>query len=1476
MRWLQSLDENPAPLHDWLRSQRNVRRLGFYFAALLEYWIRFCPFLGNPTVLAGQQVHAGIDGQCAGQLKLVFERDETELVHWESHVKFFAFCPNEDGGDEEAEGEADAEDDVVSATASEASASTTSVDATATTTSTSAAEQPAWVPPPRELCARWQRKDRLQAWDKLQAWPDDAGLATYVGPFLGENLLHRVVELRRKLSLSDAPAVRSFLSAHFPQASEPRTVKAESVIRGYLFYPLGADGDGGCGAISANHSRGWWTRSLESLLSSTEPASMWALPGNGAGVREDAVGALGGKLHWLSPAIAFESRGRLRIGGIPSLGVEDSEVLTADELREALLVQSDTAKLLLQLLPSSDADADGGGRVWVEASRGFLMPTGWDPTPLRRAQPLGLRSGMRQKQSKRGGVVETSDYREAEGSFAVAPGMLAVRCGSEGGYGPLKEDGDDDDEEEVDVVACTKEPSFGDDALAEAAVADVSASWKKLAVPLHDRLSELSLATLAACKACEEKEHDDLGEEQVARFGAAVKSLFASTDMPPSNAGNSNGKGGGKGSKGGTSRGGAANSRFALAKMILARSIAHSSRVCGAVSLLRLVLLSSEQQRLLGSLLMAGLASSGTLQKLDDDDGEVLTEDQVKAVKAVAQLTAVFKSMLAGHRLPRLRSIFGDKLPGWAAYEFNNALIMEAITLFEVRCDEEQQQQQSSSSSGGGECSVSIAELPEGAVVTWPPTLPLSAITEYVQSLMKAAEEDDEEGTDALGAAARNASQFLRQLKVLHLELLDNEMMLRRLVDTNQWVHAEQLATGVWEEAKEARSKEEVVEEEEAAASDDKECYMELQKAAKAATVATVTHDESTSNESVAKVAAALGGYLKPAEEPAARYIKRSERLPIEGKYDVRAYMSSGGPPTLPPPPTTAFDGHLHKYDVKAYIESGPPPTPPTPKQRGLSFDEAPSWMMRGTPTSLPNSLREDVLSNGGGGGLLNGSGQVHAEDQKLLRLLLNLAHQRSNKKLVAKLNRIVVTEDGENGGAGGARASRASQLARLVQHNEIVLAVTFAGTERSLQIHLVKLLLSSNQYETASEVVRARHLPPSLLNGTPTRHKEEEEKVQISDGGVEEHTNGGCITAAPRLSAYALPTDALVECFDVAVKEEAMAAEAALARMHSTVTARGDALPAIGLDAEWVAGNKVALVQLAVKGHCALLRLHGLDEGASLPPSLLLLLEERSILKLGVGIQQDLKLLYTQYGLSSYGVLDLQALASRDGYTGCGLQRLTAEVLAKHLDKSPRLRCGNWEAVELSEAQILYAAMDAYVALDIFSRLYDGYLARIGGGGAAMEPLSWCAALVDADQSSKRDKSKKGIKQQQQPAAPVVDAAAATEDDDASRDPTPPPSGLGAEEQRPKSWIDPHLRETTAEAATDTIPPLDSTDLITRLTSSLNIDPTSAYLVSAAIAEADDDTLPVKSLALLRRAARRSPSYQRIRSSTPSSSQGI
>ena len=48
----------------------------------------------------------------------------------------------------------------------------------------------------------------------------EAGLAQYVGPFLGENLLHRVVELRRKVNISGGPNVQAFIRSKFEDANE--------------------------------------------------------------------------------------------------------------------------------------------------------------------------------------------------------------------------------------------------------------------------------------------------------------------------------------------------------------------------------------------------------------------------------------------------------------------------------------------------------------------------------------------------------------------------------------------------------------------------------------------------------------------------------------------------------------------------------------------------------------------------------------------------------------------------------------------------------------------------------------------------------------------------------------------------------------------------------------------------------------------------------------------------------------------------------------------------------------------------------------------------------------------------------------------------------------------------------------------------------------------------------------------------------
>ena len=94
--WLAALDADPSPLLEFLQSQRNVRRLGFYFASLLEFWVRASPAIGvtdaERQLLVQQQVHEGLGGAVLGELKCVFAPSSADVRHWESHIKFFAFA----------------------------------------------------------------------------------------------------------------------------------------------------------------------------------------------------------------------------------------------------------------------------------------------------------------------------------------------------------------------------------------------------------------------------------------------------------------------------------------------------------------------------------------------------------------------------------------------------------------------------------------------------------------------------------------------------------------------------------------------------------------------------------------------------------------------------------------------------------------------------------------------------------------------------------------------------------------------------------------------------------------------------------------------------------------------------------------------------------------------------------------------------------------------------------------------------------------------------------------------------------------------------------------------------------------------------------------------------------------------------------------------------------------------------------------
>ncbi|KFP31064.1 Exonuclease 3'-5' domain-containing protein 2 [Colius striatus] len=155
---------------------------------------------------------------------------------------------------------------------------------------------------------------------------------------------------------------------------------------------------------------------------------------------------------------------------------------------------------------------------------------------------------------------------------------------------------------------------------------------------------------------------------------------------------------------------------------------------------------------------------------------------------------------------------------------------------------------------------------------------------------------------------------------------------------------------------------------------------------------------------------------------------------------------------------------------------------------------------------------------------------------------------------------------------------------------------------------------------------------------------------------------------------------------------------------------------PVLGIDCEWVSvegkANPVSLLQMASSsGLCVLVRLPRLvASGQTIPKTLLDIMADRAVLKVGVGCWEDACKLLHDYGLQVKGSLDLRYLASRqrkDLLHNClSLKSLSETVLNCPLDKSPHVRCSNWEAEELTQDQVLYAAKDAQVSVALFLHL--------------------------------------------------------------------------------------------------------------------------------------------------------------------------
>jgi len=129
---------------------------------------------------------------------------------------------------------------------------------------------------------------------------------------------------------------------------------------------------------------------------------------------------------------------------------------------------------------------------------------------------------------------------------------------------------------------------------------------------------------------------------------------------------------------------------------------------------------------------------------------------------------------------------------------------------------------------------------------------------------------------------------------------------------------------------------------------------------------------------------------------------------------------------------------------------------------------------------------------------------------------------------------------------------------------------------------------------------------------------------------------------------------------------------------------------------------NKVSLIQLADKNLACLFRINRIG----IPNELIALLADPGIIKAGVAIRDDIKVLSGIKKFSPRGFIDLQVFVKNFRIESSGLKKLTAIILGFRISK--RQQVTDWEAAQLSEAQLIYAATDAWVCHLIYSRLTE------------------------------------------------------------------------------------------------------------------------------------------------------------------------
>lgn len=130
---------------------------------------------------------------------------------------------------------------------------------------------------------------------------------------------------------------------------------------------------------------------------------------------------------------------------------------------------------------------------------------------------------------------------------------------------------------------------------------------------------------------------------------------------------------------------------------------------------------------------------------------------------------------------------------------------------------------------------------------------------------------------------------------------------------------------------------------------------------------------------------------------------------------------------------------------------------------------------------------------------------------------------------------------------------------------------------------------------------------------------------------------------------------------------------------------------------------NTVSLIQLSNEDIACLFRINKIG----IPEDLIRLLSDPSVIKAGVAVHDDIRFLKGVKKFVPEGFIDLQSFVKDYGIQSSGLKKLAAIVLGFRISK--RQQVTDWEADQLTEAQQIYAATDAWVCHQIYKKLANG-----------------------------------------------------------------------------------------------------------------------------------------------------------------------